>query len=123
MDAFERLDPLLRQIYADGNPWDLAYDPSPRDVKTALENMRGAQVEGDRQALQRLEKDLRGFPPNERVFELGQDLSNGMVSVNVLTWPDNRIGLTAEYRLIPEECAVVHLKAGGLESSTQGVVS
>jgi len=94
----------LRARYSELNPWPIRYTPE------AFIAAQGLADAADKAALEVFKKQLEGFPPPERQFQMRMDLSRGGLEVWALGGPHLRLRITAVYRLLLHECAITHLE-------------
>lgn len=105
MSGFEKLDPATRQRYVQQNNWTVRFTVKSDAVRRQIEGDAG-----NRAALALICRELERFPPPERWWSLSMDLSSSAVTVTVNMDSGRRLRVSAEYRLIQEECAIFHLE-------------
>ena len=120
MPGFEKLDPATRRQYEQQNHWTVRFTPGADAVRRQIEE--GPMTErtrqaGNRAALDLIRRELERFPPPERWWSLAMDLSSSAVTVTVNMDGGRRLRVSAEYRLIQEECAILDRKSTRLNSS------
>jgi hypothetical protein len=113
VSGFERLDPAIRRLYEQHNDWTVRFTPSADAVRRQIEEgptTERAWQAGHRAALELIRRELERFPPSERWWSLAMDLTSSAVTVTVNMDGGRRLRVSAEYRLIQEECAIFQLE-------------
>jgi hypothetical protein len=108
VDGFDRLNPEICRQYEDQNPWVVRFTLTTEAIRLELERDPGVKA-----VLDRIRIELRTFPPTERWYSLGNDITGANLTVRVHMECGRRLELTAAYRLIAEECAIFQLELAG----------